>query len=49
MSEDVADAIVILLNAGADPVALQDATEDIADLDFILVEDLVREHTGVVH
>lgn len=47
MSEDVADAIITLLNAVADPVALQDATEDIADVDFILVEDLSRQSEAV--
>ena len=40
---DTEAAIITLLNAGACPVALQDATEDIADVDFILVEDLVRD------
>ncbi len=48
MSEDVADAIITLLNAGADPAALQDATADIAGLDFILAEDLSRQ-SEVVH
>ena len=43
MSDEVADAIVTLLNAGADPEALQDATQDIADVDFIMVEDLSRK------
>lgn len=47
MSEEVADAIIALLNAGAEPVALQDATEDTADLDSILVEDLSRQSEAV--
>ena len=49
MSEDIANAIITLLNAGACPECLQDATEDIADLDFIVVEDLVREQSQAVH
>ncbi len=47
MSEDVANAIITLLNAGACPECLQDATEDIADVEFILIEDLVREQSTV--
>lgn len=47
MSEDVADAIVTLLNAGADPVALQDATADIEGLDFILAHELSQQSEAV--
>ncbi len=45
--DDIEAAIITLLNAGADPVALQDATKDIADVDFILVEDLSRQSEAV--
>lgn len=47
MSEEIADAIITLLNAGADPLALQEATQDIAGLDFILAEDLSRQSEAV--
>lgn len=47
MSDDIADAIIALLNAGADPEALQEATQDIEGLDFVLVEDIPAQPEAV--
>ena len=47
MSDDIADAIVTLLNAGADLEALQEATQDIAGFEFILVDDLPQQSEAV--
>ena len=43
MSEEIANAIILLLNAGADPQALKQATDPIEDLTFIPVEDLPKQ------
>ena len=43
MSEDIADAILLLLNNGADRDALMAATETMPDLDFIPVENLTMD------